>query len=599
MAGKNSGQMSLFGDPNWRAAEEEISGNDYFAEVSRTSVSLSLASSVERVASHKDAHFVLSRRWEQCVAQASSRDNYEGLLNIVRPVVEAQDQLWNYIRLMQITKEGALWVFYGPSGSGKTTFLSSLEHQFNADIDQLQAIVLKADDLNLRDRSELRTNLIHEIQKRKSREIALVLILEDREDSIDDVELASLTQTLKSILRSPTTGENVLMVFPVNNIGNGRRIIQAAQDVGIQQQEGARNTIFTFQGPDHRRYVDIVEDLALVLNGRPISSFGIHRGALESMPKERITVGEFIQNVAERIQREEGQINAALERARYKELVMIFAFVRPLEPTELYTSTQQIVVDSYNRINPSWLLSEGSELSIRDWKNYPERFATVVNGVLHVRVVDFPPHVLYQIIQVYGSDEQRMSLDDRIRNSGLDPEPTKNQANSRQAVDATNLAKLLRGEPTSRIKKTPLEGDKPEEELSDTTQQARNLIRKGIETARWVPTYSSVTTIHASIARAFKDLITRGNLRTRVNGYIGVWREATLVLENDIGIQKTVKPDITVETNDTLYLIEFSFGSQTVLTRADMANYILKKIDAYSKQLPVLSQLRPLGKVGE
>jgi len=574
MTDETYAQGGLFGDEHPQKATTSSKPSSVFAEVSKKAISLSLGSKEElTVAAATDGNFVLSRRWEQCAAQAAERDNYLGLLNIVRPVTPAQDQLIEYLKLMRTTKEGALWVFFGHSGSGKTTFLSSLAHQINRDTKELESVVLKADDLTLSDRAQLRVQLIEKIKQRTTKDVALVLILEDREDSIDDTELGSFVQTLKGILRNPLTGENVLVVFPVNNTKNGKRIIQAAEDVGIQQHEGSRNTIFTFEGPNSQSYVDIVEDLAIVLNGRPLSSFGVSRTTLDGMPKERITIGNFIQEVAERIQSQEKRMNRLLKQAQYKEIVTVFVFVRPMESPELFTNTQQIVVDSYNRINPNWLLTDGSELNTRQWKDIPERFASIVNGVLHARVVDFPPHVLYQIIQIYGSDELKKALAEMINSKGQDATPTKNQANSRQAVDATNLARLLRGEPAIRPQKVTIDDETDEEALSDSTVQKRNLIRKGIHTAEWIPTLDSVNHIHASVARAFKDLINRGNLRTQIRGYIGTWAESTLVIQGQNDLIKTVRPDITIETNDTLYLLEFSFGGQSRLTRADMANY--------------------------
>lgn len=586
------GKLNLFARNLDKNTDLDKTQLEIYDEVVKPNISLSLGTSEGVAEDPQEVEFVLSRRWEQCADLASKRDNYVGLLNVVRPIVTAQDQLVNYLQLMKTTREGALWVFYGESGSGKTTFLSTLEHQFNRDLDVLQVIVLKADELNLPTRAELRKELIDRIQSRTSVDLALVLILEDREDSIDDQELSSFVQTLKGILRNPKIGENVLVVFPVNNIKNGRRIIEAAQDVGIQQHEGARNTMFTFEGPEPQTYPDIVEDLAVVLNGRPLSSFGLRRNVLENMPKDRITVGNFIQEVAERIQSHQKKIHSMLNQARYKELVTIFVFVRPMEPTDLYTNTQQIVVDSYNRINPNWLLTDGSELNIREWQNTPEMFASIVNGVLHARVVDFPPHVLYQIIQVYGSDTLKESLAEAVRSKDLDPTPTKNQANSRQAVDATNLARLLRNEPVARPQKVTIDREKDDEELSNNTQQKMNLIRKGIITAEWVPKQTSVNGVHSSIARAFKDLIVRGSLRTKIAGYMGVWAESTLYIPGEREDMKTVKPDITIETNDTLYLLEFNFSGQHSLTRADLANYIMRKLNTYSNQLPLLTQIK-------
>ena len=584
-------QPRLFPDYYVATTGEQSPDDGIFTEVNRPTTPLSIDSEEYPTRSSDVGAFVLSRRWEQCADVASRRDNYEGLLSIVRPITSAQNQLIDYINLMKTTEEGALWVFYGSSGSGKTTFLSTLEHQFNQGQEVLQAVVLKADELALSNRNELRVQLFKVINARKSVNVALVLVLEDREDSIDEAELSSLTQTLKGLLRSPKTGKNVLVVFPVNNSKNGRRIIDAAQDVGIQQHEGARSTIFTFDGPDPSTFVDIVEALAQVLNGRPLSSFGVSRHSLENMPKDRKTLGNFIQEVAERIQGQERRMFTLLQQSRYKELTTIFVFVRPLEPTTLYTDTQQMVVDNYNRINMQWLLTDGSELNTREWKNAPERFATIVNGVLHTRVVEFPPHVLYQILQVYGTENLKAKLADAIRTANLDPTPTKNQANSRQAVDATNLAKLLCGEAVRRPSKTVIDEDELDPQPSENTQQKQNLIRKGIVTAEWIPTLPSVYPIHSTIARAFKDLITRGNLRTRIPGYMGVWAETTLALPDAEEPIRTVKPDITVESNKTLYLIEFNFGASKSLTRADMSNYILRKLSTYSQQLPLLRQI--------
>ena len=62
-----------------------------------------------------------------------------------------------------------------------------------------------------------------------------------------------------------------------------------------------------------------------------------------------------------------------------------------------------------------------------------------------------------------------------IESKGQDATPTKNQANSRQAVDATNLARLLRGEPVTRPKKVTIDDDSGTENISRIVLRKRGI----------------------------------------------------------------------------------------------------------------------------
>jgi hypothetical protein len=565
--------------PLWGGNESNLGA--HYASVSKSSVNLQ----AENTLIENDADKLrldLPRRWEFCVQRAERTQSVKALLATVRTPPKALDELAHHIQLVKSSGgEGALWIFHGDAGTGKSTFLHTLENTVNTPENEvIEVQVIRGEDVNLRDRLATYAVFKRLVENRRDVNIVLTIVLEDVEVGLTDDEMEGLVQALKLTLRSTKAdfSQNIIVAIPVNNHNFASRLRDISSEIGLLMRESATSSLYVFEGPRPEEYIEIVEELTRVLNGRPLEDYGIKRDVLEKLPKRRESIGKFIQEVVSIAHRRDTHILNILRTRKIKKIVTIFAFCRPMNPVDLYNAVQLMVSDSHGNVSTRWLLEQGGKHANR-WNEQPENFAAIVSGALRVKVVEFPPHVLNQMVYLCGDADLQDSLREYLRDSNITGNRPRNWINVRRSIARTNLVRLTIGDQTTR----PSHVTDMEINDEDTAQTARRreLLRKGVATGKWAPSQNQHA-LHGTIALALKEIVRQNELN--IVGLQGIYAEAPIR-------GNALQPDITIETADTLFFLEFNYETPERITRNDIANYIVKKINSYCDGLDFLRQM--------
>jgi hypothetical protein len=96
--------------------------------------------------------------------------------------------------------------------------------------------------------------------------------------------------------------------------------------------------------------------------------------------------------------------------------------------------------------------------------------------------------------------------------------------------------------------------------------------------------------LHGMFAQAAEDLLNdSGNV---VSDFKAVYSEAWMTLTDNKGnSKKVIRPDIVIEMQDRLYFLEFCWRSDDHFTYADVASYVLRKIQESYMNLPLVQAL--------
>jgi hypothetical protein len=261
----DSRQLSLFAD-----SLPEIESDDLDA---RITIPLELGVSKTHEAESSVTDFDLPARWEAARLAAERKNVLPVLLRQIRRI-EALDYLEYLIGLAK--DEGYVWVVYGETGSGKSTFFHTLEYQTNK---QVRAHIINGNDVDLSSQNEFSDYLRSVIVKHKEangESSPLIIVLEERENSMSAEERSSIAQSLRNVLRPPGPGNNVVFVLPVVNSNQGTLFINQVQSTGVSIPLG-HNAIYTFQGPAYTEHVDILMQWRKTRYGPLIAGSDCHR----------------------------------------------------------------------------------------------------------------------------------------------------------------------------------------------------------------------------------------------------------------------------------------------------------------------------------
>jgi len=169
--------------------------------------------------------------------------------------------------------------------------------------------------------------------------------------------------------------------------------------------------------------------------------------------------------------------------------------------------------------------------------------------------------------------------------------PKSGRQNLRQQLRATNLFRIIAGEET-RSYLTPKFSQ--QDELSKQEQTRRNAEHAEITLTKFAceKSHNRQQELHSMLALAMEDLLQNSSNISAVADFKGVYPEAWLTLTDLHGTQKkTIRPDVVIEMQDSLYLLEFCWRSEEHFTYADIAKYVLRKIQESYLNLPLIRAL--------
>lgn len=218
------------------------------------------------------------------------------------------------------------------------------------------------------------------------------------------------------------------------------------------------------------------------------------------------------------------------------------------------------------------------------WENKRQALSNIVYA-LDIRIVEITPEIVAKLLFAYGKEKflsnNRLSdlrLSD-FSEEGIDYNAPKSvRQNLRQQLRASNLFRIIAGEETKRYASPNFSRQPSNKEVGEIalTKYACSL------------SHDHQRDLHSMFALALEDLLQNpGNFSSSVSDFKDVYPEASLTLSG-----KTVlRPDVVIEMQDKLFLLEFCWRSEEHFTDSDIANYILQKIQNSYENLPLIRAL--------
>ncbi len=94
--------------------------------------------------------------------------------------------------------------------------------------------------------------------------------------------------------------------------------------------------------------------------------------------------------------------------------------------------------------------------------------------------------------------------------------------------------------------------------------------------------------MHDIFAQGLEDLLKNSGSISNVANFKAVYSEPSLTLTVKGEKQKVLRPDIVIEMQDKLFLLEFCWRRDDHFTYADIATYVSRKIEESYRNLPLV-----------
>ena len=541
----------------------------------------------------------LPARWEAARLAAEKKNVLPLLLRQIRPV-SALDYVEYLISIVK--DEGCAWVVYGESGSGKSSFFHTLEYQTS---NQIRTHIIDGNDstINLSNQpifAAYLKNIIVKHKERNGESTPLIIVLEERENSMTVDERSSIAQALRNILRPPGPGTNVIFVLPVTNPSQGDLFIRQVRDTGVFIPIG-QDAIYTFRGPSYDEHVNILTSLFVALNDRDIDEFGLQRSDLQKLVSSQQTIGQYIRNIREELIRRNRKYQQIIRNNSYRPFTVITCFINPLPAYRTEPTVKGMTLNAFGKIRTAEVLRATKGQKAQQWQEKRQALQNIMQA-LDVRIVEVPPAIITKLLYAYGwqkalssipSEDTKVMIETYLADENIKYNAPKSvRQNLRQQLKATNLFRIIAGEET--VSHPTPKFSTRQDELSNQELTRRNDELAEIALTRLACTLSHdhQHDFHDMFAQALKDLLSNSVNISTVADFKDVYPEATLTLNNAQGIpEKKTRPDIVIEMQDNLFLLELCWRTEDHFTYADIAAYVLRKIHNSYMYLPLISAL--------
>jgi len=581
------------------ALKFSLSKSDDVTPLPTVTAGIALPLQVSHVASNTTSSLetqapILPARWEAAKSAAEQKNVLPALLNQVRRV-PARDFLEHLIGLSQ--DEGYVWVVFGASGSGKSAFFHTLEHQTDGAV---KVHVIDGNSIDLTDQtlfSSYLTSVIFRHKEETTTTTPLVIVLEERETTMSTEERSAICQALRNVLRSPKYGQYVIFVLPVTEANQGTLFLEQVRNTGVSVPLG-QNQIYTFQGPPHIEHVDILANQFIVFNDKDIKEYGLYRPDLQKFVSSQQSIGQYIRVIREELVKQNNNFQRTIKSHNYRPFTVIICFVNPLPGYRTEPTIKALTINAFNRIRTSEILRTQSQKAQR-WQGKHQALANVIEA-LDVRIVEITPQIVTRLLYAYGGEKSlgknytstvRTMIEDYLAKEKIDYHAHKSiRSGLIKQLSATNLVKIIAGEETEPYS-TPRYLNK--KDLTEDENERKNREHVEIAVSRLVCESSGANQheLHTMFALAIEDVL-KNSINSGVTDFKAVYPEAWLTLpDKHNNSEKKIRPDIVVEMQDKLYLLEFCWRSDEHFTYADIASYVLRKITESYANLPLIRAL--------
>jgi DNA (cytosine-5)-methyltransferase 1 len=450
------------------------------------------------------------------------------LQTIIAPVEDSLAHLDDRFADMRAAQRGSFMILRGATGAGKSTFLDTLT-LFRQDVETV--------------RIPRQENLESALFQLPRAEHPRVVVLESREalGVVSRPELEAAMHAVNMYVRSDE-GQDALIVWPVNTDELMQILTELAEQLGGESLFGVFGPVLHFNGPPNGEFVEIAERTVAALNeGASLAALGISEDAARELAEKAATIGQYLAHVRSAAHKAGAHVQQLMKTERYKVWTVVVAGTDAEGDVAALTRGGQSYVD-IDRLLTSTEANVVSEL-----KKQPDALG-ILGTVLDARIIHLDLFTTLAVARTYGSEKLHTLMQDR----GMSTKPDKTAADRLQA---SQLGTLI----TGALLGTRRRGAKP----------GGNTMEAFLKLAEIAQTNDGL--LNDAIGNGLKS--------------VGLVLDYTT--EKDLGTKLVYQSDIYCVRETSPVRIEVMWRKRT--GRAEIANYVLTKLNNYGKAIELLS----------
>lgn len=451
--------------------------------------------------------------------------DHEELEAIVMPVESGLAMIDEQFTDLPSSGFGAMVILRGKSGAGKTTFLDTIP-MFRPGVTAI--------------RIPYGESIEETLSALEASDEYRLIIIEGREalGRVAPSEIEEGLHAINSFLRKKP-GLNSLVVWPTNTDDLANTLSFIADQIGATALIGTDELVYNFSGPPSDDWRDIAEHTTAALNGSAsLSTYGISEDEVLSLISESSTLGDFLKRVRRKGNKNAQQANVlvAAERCR------VWTIVISSGNSDSEGDVAALTRGGLSQVDIDRLFTATGANALTEMKKHPERYG-LLGMVLDARIIHIDPLTALAVARTFANE----ALKEAMSSHNMD---TKSDNRAIERIESSQLSLLLSKRPLGTRKRGPKEG-------SNTKVAMNNLV--------------NIARTHDSLPnRAFGEAL-------KAAGIIDNYEPEKSLSANGTNM----RTDLYVERNGVGYHLEFMWRAE--VGRADIANYVAKKLTSYGR----------------
>ena len=498
------------------------------------------------------------------------------LVDLIVPVTQFEKQIIQVV--LDIENAGYLLFLYGVSGVGKSTFISSLKFQKHIPIQSIVSI--DASELDYENKSDIKLKQLLKQIKKEARDFfsennqsndklcIIIDYLENLNDE-DNNNVKAFFRDLNGLLRKYP----ILIIWPVTVREDLENMQEFAKSFSSTMFHRIRPAI-NFTGPPLDEYPNIAKKTIMFFNeGKSCYEFQLTDNDLENLKKgyekkaqEKHLIRDYLKDIRSLWEERTDYISGIVKNVpKPTEVWFIFSYPEAEDIVARFAKqTPDIINEMWNADYKSLFvyISDNNQRKA-DWK--PQRLTLALSSrMLTTKIMYLPTNALVSCIAAYAKDAEipipKEDLLNRDKYNILQHWCIK--SNAKKTLSTTPLYLQLSGVSITGGKR---KSGRVEKGLKNATP-AFEKINKDISDKK-----ISDQKFNKAVCLALQDVFNNSE------------HNLDFVAEKPHPHLTNIRPDILVDTNYKLVCLEFCYTNNK--TPGNMADYVLRKLNQYMKQL--------------
>ncbi|CCQ67121.1 AAA family ATPase [Crocosphaera watsonii] len=498
------------------------------------------------------------------------------LVDLIVPVTQFEKQIIQVV--LDIENAGYLLFLYGVSGVGKSTFISSLKFQKHIPIQSIVSI--DASELDYENKSDIKLKQLLKQIKKEARDffsennqsndkLCIVIDYLENLNDEDNNNVKAFFRDLNGLLRKYP----ILIIWPVTVREDLENMQEFAKSFSSTMFHRIRPAI-NFTGPPLDEYPNIAKKTIMFFNeGKSCYEFQLTDNDLENLKKgyekkaqEKHLIRDYLKDIRSLWEERTDYISGIVKNVpKPTEVWFIFSYPEAEDIVARFAKqTPDIINEMWNADYKSLFvyISDNNQRKA-DWK--PQRLTLALSRrMLTTKIMYLPTNALVSCIAAYAKDAEipipKEDLLNRDKYNILQHWCIK--SNAKKTLSTTPLYLQLSGVSITGGKR---KSGRVEKGLKNATP-AFEKINKDISDKK-----ISDQKFNKAVCLALQDVFNNSE------------HNLDFVAEKPHPHLTNIRPDILVDTNDKLVCLEFCYTNNK--TPGNMADYVLRKLNQYMKQL--------------